>query len=157
MMDDLEPGNDNSPEIAHVVNYCEAVRLATPPVIKESIKITLAALHEYREARKAGKVPNMAYDKETTERTEALYEEARDAIRLLENAIPYLYTPEGFHKVFVEGFLPVPYLMDQDRKFTKATKWMTAIKNGGIYVVDAEGRIIDTVERYKKIISRIEV
>ena len=157
MMDDLEPGNDNSPEIVHVVNYCEAVRLATPPVIKESIKITLAALHEYREARKLGRIPNMSYDKETNERTEALYEEARDAIRLLENAIPYLYTPEGFHKVFVEGFLPVPYLMDQDRKFTKATKWMTAIKNGGIYVVDEEGKIVDTIQRYKKIISKMEL
>lgn len=157
MMDDLEPGNDNSPEIVHVVNYCEAVRLATPPVIKESIKITLAALNEYREARKLGRIPNMSYDKETNERTEALYEEARDAIRLLENAIPYLYTPEGFHKVFVEGFLPVPYLMDQDRKFTKATKWMTAIKNGGIYVVDEEGKIVDTIQRYKKIISKMEL
>lgn len=156
MMDDLEPGNDNSPEIVHVVNYCEAVRLATPPVIKESIKITLAALNEYREARKTGKVPNMAYDKETTERTETLYEEARDAIRLLEDAIPYLYTPEGFYKIFVEGFLPVPYLMDQNRKFSKATQWMTAIKNGGIYVVDEDGNIVDTIQRYKKIISRIE-
>ena len=30
LMDDLEPENDNSPEIIHVVNYSEAVRLATP-------------------------------------------------------------------------------------------------------------------------------
>ena len=64
MMDDLEPENDHSPEIIHVVNYSEAVRLATPPVIKESIKITLASLHQYRYARKMGILPNMRYDKD---------------------------------------------------------------------------------------------
>ena len=41
LMDDIEPDNENSPEIIHVVSYCEAVRLATPPVIVESIKITM--------------------------------------------------------------------------------------------------------------------
>lgn len=155
MMDDIDPGNDNSPEIIHVVNYSEAVRLATPPIIKDSIKITLNALREYRIARKLGKVPNMKYDIKTTERTESLYSEAKEAIGLLEKNIPNLYTPEGFYKVFVEGFLPVPYLMDQNRKFSKATKYHTAIKNGGICVIDDEGIIINTVDRYKKILNNI--
>ena len=157
LMDDLEPENDNSPEIIHVVNYSEAVRLATPPIIKESIKITLCALHEYRTARALGKVPNMKYDAEVKEREDALYTEAKDSILMLEKAIPNLYTPEGFYKVFVEGFLPVPYLMDQHRKFPKATMWHTAIKNGGIKVVDDEGRVIYTTDRYRKIISNLEL
>ena len=156
LMDDLEPDNDNSPEIIHVVNYSEAVRLATPPIIKDSIRITLNALHEYRNARSFGKVPNMKYDGEVKYRQEALYSEAKDAVVLLEKTIPNLYTPEGFYKVFVEGFLPVPYLMDQQRKFPKATMWHTAIKNGGIYVVDEEGDIINTVDRYRKILSSNE-
>lgn len=155
MMDDLEPENNDSPEIIHVVNYCEAVRLATPPVIKESIQITLNALCEYRMARALGKVPNMKFDRETKERTDALYAEAKGAIDLLEANIPNLYTPEGFYKVFTEGFLPVPYLMDQHRKFKKATQWQTAIKNGGIKVVDDEGNVIDTITRYRKIISQL--
>lgn len=155
LMDDIEPENNESPEIVHVVNYCEAVRLATPPVITESIQITLNALREYRMARLMGKVPNMKYDKETVERTEALYTEAKGAIDLLENNIPNLYTPEGFYKVFEEGFLPVPYLMDQKRKFKKATQYQTAIKNGGIKVVDDEGNVMDTLTRYRKIISAI--
>jgi hypothetical protein len=46
--------------------------------------------------------------------------------------------------------------MDQKRKFTKATQYHTAIKNGGIKVVDEEGNIIDTVTRYRKIISSFE-
>ena len=156
LMDDIEPDNENSPEIVHVVNYCEAVRLATPPVIRESIKITLNALHEYRLARAAGKVPNMKYDRETNARFEDLYYETKGAIELLEHNIPNLYTPEGFYKVFTEGFLPVPYLMDQKRKFPKATRWHTAIKNGGIKVVDEDGNVIDTITRYKTIISQMQ-
>ena len=155
LMDDLEPENENSPEIIHVVNYCEAVRLATPPVIKESIQITLNALREYRIARAMGKVLNMKYDRDVNERYNALYEEAKGAISLLESTFPNLYTPEGFCKVFTEGFLPVPYLMDQNGKFKKATMWHTAIKNGGIKVVDDEGKVVDTITRYRKIISQM--
>ena len=155
LMDDLEPGNDNSPEIIHVVNYSEAVRLATPPIIKDSIKITLSALHEYRMARAFGKVPNMKYDSDVKERENALYTEAKDSILMMEKAVPNLYTPEGFYKVFVEGFLPVPYLMDQHRKFPKATMWHTAIKNGGIRVVDDDGKVIYTTDRYRKVISQM--
>ena len=155
MMDDLEPENNDSPEIIHVVNYCEAVRLATPPVIKESIQITLNALREYRLARTLGKVPNMKYDRDVNERFNALYAEAMEAIDLLEANIPNLYTPEGFYKVFTEGFLPVPYLMDNQRKFKKATQYSTAIKNGGISVVDDNGNILDTPKRYKKILSNM--
>ena len=156
MMDDIEPENNNSPEIVHVVNYCEAVRLATPPVIKESIQITLNALHEYRIARSLGAIPNMKYDTETQERADSLYAEAKAAINLLEKHITNLYTPEGFYKVFTEGFLPVPYLMDQQRKYRKATMYQTAIKNGGIRVVDEKGCVLDTVVRYRKIIDNME-
>lgn len=157
LMDDLEPENDNSPEIIHVVNYSEAVRLATPPIIKDSIRITLNALHEYRTARALGKIPNMKYDTEVKYREEALYNEAKDAIALMEKAVPNLYSPEGFYKVFVEGFLPVPYLMDQHRKFPKATQWHTAIKDGGIKVVDDEGKVIDTLTRFKKVIANMSL
>lgn len=155
LMDDLEPGNDDSPEIVHVVNYCEAVRLATPPIIKESIQITLNALHEYRSARKQGIVPNMMYDRDAQERTETLYRECKEAISLLEKYIPNLYSPEGFYKVFCEGFLPVPYLMDQHNKYVRARRCNTAIKDGGIKVVDEMGNVIDTVSRYKRIIASI--
>lgn len=156
IMDDLEPENDNSPEIIHVVNYSEAIRLATPPIIKDSIKITLAALHQYRFARNMGLIPNMKYDREVQERYEALMYEARTAIKILEDKIPNLYTPEGFYNVFREGFLAVPYLMDQERKYPKATMWKTAIKNGGISVVDEDGNIIPTEDRYRYIIEHME-
>ena len=157
LMDDIEPDNDNSPEIIHVVNYSEAVRLATPPIIKESIQITLNALHEYRVARTLGIIPNMKFETEANRREESLYVESKEAILLLEKSIHNLYTPEGFYKVFVEGFLPVPYLMDQHRKYPKATMWHTAIKNGGIAVVDEAGNVIRTSDRYRKIIDDIDL
>lgn len=153
VMDDIEPENDNSPEIIHVVNYSEAVRLATPPIIQESIKITLNALHEYRAARKSGKVPNMKYDEEVNYRFKELYHEAKDSIKLLEDNIPNLYSPEGFASVFEQGFLAVPYLMDQDNSFPNARKYPTALKDGGIRVIDTDGKVVSTVDRYRNILN----
>jgi hypothetical protein len=103
-----------------------------------------------------GIIPNMKYDSEVKERETALYAEAKESILMMEKAIPNLYTPEGFYKVFVEGFLPVPYLMDQQRKFPKARMWHTAIKNGGIRVVDDEGGVIYTTDRYRQIINQLD-
>lgn len=157
LMDDIDPNNENSPEIIHVVNYSEAVRLATPPIIKDSIKITLNALAEWRQARKNGKIPNMVYNVEVKERFESLYHECRAAIQLLEDHIPNLYTPQGFETVFKEGFFPVPYLMDANHKWGKATKWKTAVKNGSVKVVDENGLIIGTEERYNKIIDEMNI
>ena len=152
LMDDIEPNNDNSPEIIHVVSYSEAVRLATPDIINESIKITLSALEHYRAQRKKGTIENMAYNKDVETRYESLMTEATESIQILENNIPNLYTANGLYKVFEEGFLPVPYLMDPLRKYPKATKWQTALKDGGIRVVDDKGNIIYTPTRYKSII-----
>ena len=52
LMDDIMPYDDNCPDIIHVVSFSEAIRLATPEVMKESIRITLGAMHEYRRLRK---------------------------------------------------------------------------------------------------------
>ena len=156
LMDDIEPDNMNSPEIIHVVSYSEAVRLATPPVINESIQITLAALEKYRRLRNTGQIENMAHNQDLNERTEDMYQEAKEAIDVLEKYIVNLYTAEGLYKVFKEGFLPVPYMIDSYNKYKEATMWNTAIKNGGIRVVDEKGEIIRTSARYRKIISCYE-
>ncbi len=154
MMDDLEPDNENSPEIIHVVSYSEAVHLATPPVIKESIQITLAALDSYRKKRKTGLVPNIKYDKNLNDRCMELEEEVRESLKILEANIPNLYTPEGLYQLFEKGFFPVPDMIDSDNKYPLATKWKTRLKKGGIRVVDEKGNIIPTPERYKSIIHQ---
>ena len=154
LMDDLEPENSDSPEIIHVVSYSEAVRLATPAVIRESIQITMQALCSYRIARQQGAVLNMAYDCETIKRTEELYDECYEAIKILEDYLPDLYTPEGLYRIFEEGFLPVPYMLDPEHKYSRATLCRTALRSGGIRVIDEEGKPIRTADRYKKIIMQ---
>lgn len=148
LMDDIEPENDNSPEIIHVVSYSEAVRLATPPVIKESIQITLAALQEYRKERKEGKINNMAYDKDVKIKSEQMYIEAKEGILLLEKNITNLYTAEGLYSIFEAGFLPVPFMVDENRKYPKATNHITISRNDGVHIVDKQGKVIETKTRY---------
>lgn len=156
MMDDIEPENPNSPEIIHVVSYSEAVRLATPPIIEESIKITLGALNEYRRKKNMGLTMDTSRDFAINYRFEELYCEAKQGIELLEKHIPNLYTPEGLYRVYMEGFLPTPYILDDQHKFPNATKWNTAIVEGSVKVVDEYGKPIDTVTRFKKILSNMQ-
>lgn len=153
LMDDIEPDNPNSPEIIHVVSYSEAVRLATPPVIEESIKITLGALKEYRLLKSLGLTMNTIEAQDIKDRFQSLYNEAKQAIAILEGNFPDLYTPQGLCRIYEMGFLPTPYIFDPERDFPNATKWRTAIINGGVKVVDEEGKPIDTVKRYKSILG----
>jgi len=148
LMDDIEPYNINSPEIIHVVNYSEAIRLADPVIINESIKITLNALDKYRKMRKSDKIEDMTYNEDVLNRYNEMYEEVKEAISLLENNISYLYSSEGFYKLFYDGFLPVPHLIDNN-KYPKAKQFQTGIINGSVKIIDDKGNIIPTIKRIK--------
>ncbi|MDD3944800.1 MAG: hypothetical protein PHS38_08810 [Bacteroidales bacterium] len=154
LMDDLDPDNENCPDIIHVVNYSEAVSLATPSIIKDSIKITLGVLQEYRMSKRLGLVPKTKYDLKIQIREKELYDTCKAAIKMLEKFIPNLYTPEGFYRVFELGFFPVPYLMNWHHKYRNATNWLTSLRNGGVTVIDENGKEINTIDRYKTIINR---
>lgn len=156
LMDDIEPDNPNSPEIIHVVSYSEAVRLADPAVIEESIRITLGALQEYRRMKALKLTTDTAHDREIDDRTERLYTEAKEAVSILETHLPNLYTPEGLSEVFARGFFPVPYMPDEKKKFPEATSWQTNFIDGGVRVIDDKGNPIDTVTRYRRITDRME-
>ncbi|MDR2410260.1 MAG: hypothetical protein LBE13_19415 [Bacteroidales bacterium] len=153
LMDDIEPDNEKSPQIIHVVSYSEAVRLATPDVINESIQITLSALSEYRRLRQQGKIENMKYNMDLHLREADMYEEAKEAILFLEKHISNLYSAEGLYKIFKKGFFPVPYLYEKKDKYSMAINYATTIKNGGIRVVNEKGNIIRTIDRYKTILN----
>lgn len=152
MMDDIEPDNPDSPEIIHVVSYSEAVRLATPQIIEESIKITLGALKTYRTRKAIGLTMNTTENDDINYRFKSLYEEAKAGINILENNFPDLYTPQGLYRIYEMGFLPTPYIYDPNKRFPNATKWNTAIINGAVKVVDENGIPIDTVRRYRSIL-----
>ncbi len=151
LMDDVEPENTQSPEIIHVVSYSEALFLANPEVVNESVQITKAALRFYPEFRKRNAVKDIILSKELAENTEELWEEATVLIRDMERNIKDLYTSDGLYTVFRMGYFPVPYLWEGREEFSNAVDWTTKIIDGGIFVVDEQGKRINIQERLERI------
>lgn len=135
LMDDIDPHNVYSPEIIHVVSYSEALYLATPEIINESIQITRTALTEYRKVKNLGLTYNVE-NSEILEETEIMETSLRKIINAMENNIQNLYSPEGLYIAFVAGWLPVPELWSNSNEFIYAKKWNTAIINGGVQLVE---------------------
>lgn len=120
LMDDIDPHNEKSPPIIHVVSYSEALHLATPDIINDSIKITQYSLLKYRELRRSGKIEDMSKNEGVNVRMYELMDSARTVISAIESHIVNPYSAEGFYKIFTAGFLPVPYLWSDDDEFKKA-------------------------------------
>lgn len=139
LMDDIDPHNEMSPPLIHVVSYSEASHLATPDVINESVQITQHALKEYRKMRKNGEIEDMSKNVDVATRTEELIKSARTIINGIEQHIDNPYSPEGFYKAFVAGFMPVPYLWTNEEEFKYAKHFDTRLIKGSIKVVDEEG------------------
>lgn len=154
LMDDIDPQNIYSPEIIHVVSYSEALFLATPDILNDSIKITRTALGQYRRLKKLGMTPNVMTDDILT-RMEFLEKDARQIIRAMEENIPNLYSPEGLYLAFVAGFLPVPELWSNSDEFIHAKCWQTKMTNGGVALVD-HGMLVATDTRINKCISNLQ-
>ncbi len=147
MMDDVEPADPQGPDIIHVVSYSEAVHLATPPIINESIQITLHALQAYRRAKKAGHMDDMLHHTEVEERTRELYHGVKETVRTLEQRIPDLYSAQGLYEVFRRGVFAVPYLWEGRDEFKEAVRWKTGLVNGGVQVLDEQGAVISPEAR----------
>lgn len=153
MMDDIDPDNIYSPEIVHVVSYSEALYLATPDIINDSIKITRHALKEYRKLKKKGLTPNVK-NEDINERTRKLEASSWKVIKAMEENIVDLYSPEGFYIAFVAGWLPVPELWSDSNEFIHAKNWKSKMISGGVVLVDHDlVMAIDT--RINKCISYI--
>ncbi|MFW6140483.1 MAG: cobalamin-binding protein [Acidobacteriota bacterium] len=139
LMSDVQPEKPHSPPITHVVSYSEALFLATPKVINESIRITKAALKNYPEYRRKNAVFDIISSPEIESETQELYEESKTMIDHMEKNIKNLYSSEGLFKVFKSGYFPVPYLWERREEFSNAAKWKTKLIKGGIQVVDEYG------------------
>ena len=144
LMDDIDPYNEMSPPIIHVVSYSEASHLATPEIINESIQITQYSLQKYREMRKQGKIEDMAKNLDVNERSAELYQSAIKVISAIEDSIDDPYTPEGFYKIFAAGFLPVPCLWGEVEEFKHAKNWRTKPVRGSVKVVDENNNVMKT-------------
>ena len=153
MMDDIDPKNIYSPEIIHVVSYSEALYLATPDIINESIKITRHALKEYRTQKWNLGIASEA-EEQIRERQYRLERDARKILKAMEENIENLYSPEGLYIAFTAGWLPVPQLWSDSEEFLMAKNWQTQIKNGGVEVVE-NGAILPVDVRINRCISNI--
>ncbi len=153
MMDDIDPNNIYSPEIIHVVSYSEALFLATPDILNDSIKITRHALNEYRKLKKLQLTPDVM-TRDILERTYRLEISARKVINAMEDNIKNLYSPEGLYIAFVSGWLPVPELWSKSKEFVYAKSWETKMTNGGVELSD-HGILINIDSKIDKCICSI--
>lgn len=153
LMDDIEPGTEESPQVIHVVSYCEAVELATPAEVDESVRITRAALAEYRRLRRRGDVDDMGANSDVSRRHHDLVRDARTVLAAIERSLRHPYTARGLAAVFRAGFLPVPHLWHCRDEYPEAVRRQTAMIGGSVRVVDAEGRPIDVSTRAEEAAS----
>lgn len=147
LMDDIDPHNVHSPDIIHVVSYSEAVHLATPKIIDDSIRITLTAIKKYRQLRKNGSVEDMAYNPEAIDRTHDILEQVRYTVDFIEKNYKNPYSAQGLYDIFRDGLMPVPYLWEKRDEFSNAVKWKTGFENGGVFVLDENNKILKPKER----------
>lgn len=147
LMDDIESADESSPQVIHVVSWCEARGLADPEAAEESIRITRRALDRYRALRRSGQVPDMGADPEVLERTELLAAEAKALVSAIEASIERPYTPEGLYRILASGFFAVPRLSALREEFAEATRWSTATLRGATRTVDGTGAPVPVAER----------
>ena len=153
LMDDIDPQNEMSPEIIHVVSYSEALFLATPDILNDSIRITKTALKEYRAQKAKGLTPDVMTD-DITKRQIKLETECRMIIKAMEEYIPDLYSPEGLYLAFVAGWLPVPELWSESDEFIHAKGWGTRMTNGGVVLCDHDV-VVTTEYRINRCVSNM--
>lgn len=153
MMDDIDPYNIYNPDIIHVVSYSEALCLATPEIINDSIKITRCALREYRQQKKELGIIQAAEQK-IMERMYLLENNARKIITAMESNIINLYSAEGFYIAFIAGWLPVPQIWTDSSEFKMAKDWNVQMHNGG-YEIFEKGVLMPIERRIDRCISNI--
>ena len=154
MMDDIDPYNIYNPEIIHVVSYSEALYLATPDIINDSIKITRTALRKYRNKKRELDFITEAEDKIAV-RMIQLENDARKLLNAMESSMPDLYSPEGLYIAFVAGWLPVPQLWSDSEEFKMAKQWQIQMSNGGLSI-ENNGLIMSVDSRINKCIENIK-
>jgi hypothetical protein len=147
LMDDIEPMDDTSPPLIHVVSYCEASRLADPAAINESIQITAQALQEYRRLRKKGDIDDMAHHPDVRIRTEELKSEVKILLKAIESSDQEPYSALGLYNAFSQGFLIAPHLWECRDQFPATVAWQTGMVHGAMKVLDEKGLPLSVSQR----------
>lgn len=136
LMDDIEPHKPQSPEIIHVVSYSEALYLATPKIIDESIQITLGALDNYRKYKEMHPEFLVQFENDIDSKTNELMQEASILLNSIDSNIIEPYTAKGLYDVFKFGYLQTPYLWANKEEFPNASFFKTKVYHGATYLFD---------------------
>lgn len=145
LMDDIQPDDQSSPDIIHVVSYSEAVHLATPDIINESIKISLAAIQFYRDTKKT--TPFLApYEADIQALSTHFINEGTKLLNAIEANVSDPFSPVGLASIFEAGFLPTPYLWGNIDHFPHATHFSSAFKKGSTVLINRKGKLVSTQE-----------
>jgi len=147
LMSDVEPEKPESPPIIHVVSYSEALFLATPEVINESIQITKASLKNYPEYRKEKGIFDIISSPEIKSEIQELFDESKTMISHMQKNIKNLYSSDGLYRAFKSGYFPVPFLWECRGEFSNAVKWNIRLIKGGIHVVNKKRKKMPMVQR----------
>ncbi len=143
LMDDIEPMKVNSPEIIHVVSYSEALYLATPKIINESIQITLSALDYYRKYKDTHPEFLVQFENEIDEKTNELIHEVSILLNSIDTNIDDPYTAQGLYDIFKYGYMQTPYLWANKEEFPNASYFKTKVYHGSTYLYDKQDDRID--------------
>lgn len=150
LIDDIEPDNNQSPDIIHVVSYSEAVELANPSIINESIQITLKSIEEHRLFKKNNPEYIIQLNNEVKPHFDYLFNTIKEIKTILEDNIDDLYSTNGLYEVFKKGILNAPYLWECRTEFAEAVKYKTLLINGAVILVDEFNTPIDIVKKIKE-------
>lgn len=143
LMDDIEPNKPNSPEIVHVVSYSEALFLANPQVINESVQITLSAIDYYRKYKLLNPSFLSQYEDDIQAKTDEIVKEATIILESIENIISDPYSANGLYEVFTLGYLQTPYLWANKEDFPNALYFKTKVLNGSTILIDSNQTRVD--------------
>jgi len=156
LMDDIEPDDNASPQIIHVVSFSEGVELANPDIVEESVRITRYALSEYRRLKQQGDMPHYGALSLVQTRTNHLFEEARRMIRFIESSIPNPYSPRGLYAMMKVGVFPLPWLSACRDEFEMAVAQPVQFLQGGVHAVDRDGVPLSVTTRLFSIARNCE-
>ena len=100
LMDDIEPYDLFSPPLVHVVSYSEALHLATPEVIHESIQITHAAIQTYRQMKANHQIDTRVYEVEIQSKTNHFVQEAQRILDSIDQTVHEPTSAQGLYDIF---------------------------------------------------------
>jgi len=95
----------------------------------------------------------MLHNEDVEIRTQTLVEQVMASVAFLESRIPDLYSPAGFYKIFQQGVFATPYLWEGRDEFAQAANCKTDFIDGGVCMVDDQGKPINPFHRLQTLFN----